>query len=252
MPGRSVMDPASWRRLQAMLLSEIYRGHVRPALSDALTFLLPIDCAGCDAPDESLCARCAAALDGPAVHGSLPTCVGEVPLRSAVTFDGVAARVLRAIKEDGRTALTTSFAAGVRAECERIAPDAVLVPLPTSRAAFRRRGYRVPELLVRRTGLPFARALRPARRTADQRGLGREERATNVDHSLRAADATARRVIVVDDVVTTGATLAEAVRALHEAGAVVLGAVTAAATPRHPTRRVSPLLQANDSFRTGS
>jgi predicted amidophosphoribosyltransferase len=236
-----------------MLLSEIYRGHVRPALSDALTFLLPIDCAGCDAPDESLCAACAAALDGPAVRGTLPTtCVGDLPLHSAVTFDAVAARVLRAIKEDGRTALITSFAAGVRAECQRIAPDAVLVPLPTSRAAFRRRGYRVPDLLVRRTGLPVARALRPARRTADQRGLGREERATNVDHSLLAADAAARRVIVVDDVVTTGATLAEAVRALHEAGAVVLGAVTAAATPRHPTRRVSPLLQANDSFRTGS
>ena len=110
--------------------------------------------------------------------------------------------------------------------------DAVTVPMPTSRQAYRRRGYRVPDLLVRRTGRRPRRLLRYARRTADQRGLDRDARARNVAHSLVAAPCPGLRVVVVDDVVTTGASLAEAIRALRSAGAEVVAAVTVAATPR--------------------
>ena len=107
----------------------------------------------------------------------------------------------------------------------------VLVPIPTSRAAYRRRGYRVIELVARRAGLKTARLLRIVGATADQRGLSREARRRNVAHSLRARGAAGVQVIVIDDVVTTGATLAEAVRALRAGGADVIGAATIAATP---------------------
>ncbi|WP_454261450.1 phosphoribosyltransferase family protein [Pseudoxanthomonas mexicana] len=68
--------------------------------------------------------------------------------------------------------------------------------------------------------------------TADQRLLGRTERAANVSGSMRARGAAGAAVIVVDDVVTTGATLVEAARALRAGGARVLGAATVASTTR--------------------
>jgi predicted amidophosphoribosyltransferase len=105
--------------------------------------------------------------------------------------------------------------------------------VPTSSAAYRRRGFRVPDLIARRAGLRVERLLRHTRRTGDQRGLGRDDRQRNVAASLVAKDAAGRRVVVIDDVVTTGASLSEAVRALRDGGAEVVAAVTVAATPRY-------------------
>jgi predicted amidophosphoribosyltransferase len=148
----------------------------------------------------------------------------------------VAARVLRALKEDGRTGLARALAPALAAAVAALdAPGAVVVPVPSSRAALRRRGYRVAELLARRAELAPVRALRSVRTVADQRGLGRAQRRENVAGSLRAVRGnvlTGRDVVIVDDVVTTGATLAEAARALRAAGARVVGAATVAATPR--------------------
>jgi predicted amidophosphoribosyltransferase len=69
------------------------------------------------------------------------------------------------------------------------------------------------------------------RAAADQRGLGRAERLENLRGGMLARRAEGIRVVIVDDVVTTGATLLEAARALRAAGAVVVGAATIAATP---------------------
>lgn len=154
---------------------------------------------------------------------------------SALPFEGVPARVLRAIKEEGRTPLVRMLAPAMRAAWERSgAEECAVVPLPTSHGSYRRRGYRVPELLAAQTGQPVARLLRIARRAGDQRGLDRAARRANVAGSLRAVAPGPHRlrVVVLDDVVTTGATIAEAVRALRDAGVDVMGAVTAAATPR--------------------
>lgn len=209
---------------------------VRAALADALALLLPVTCAGCAEPDVALCEQCATALRPVVVRRSL----GGVPVWSGLAFEGVPARLLRALKEDGRTGLARALAPALRAAVDAAcgsdratASDSVtIVPIPTSRAAYRRRGYRVVELIAARAGLRGERMLRPARQTADQRRLGREERRLNVAGSLVARPAAGRRVVVVDDVTTTGATLDEAVRALRAAGAYVVGAATVAATPR--------------------
>lgn len=211
---------------------------VRAALSDALALLLPVMCAGCGEPDATLCDACAAAVAPRPVLRLIDAPGGHIPVWSGLAFDGVAARVVRAIKEEGRTPLARTLAPAFAAAVRRLdAPDALLVPVPTSRAAFRRRGYRVPDLIAARAGLRVTRLLQPVRRTGDQRGLDREGRRRNVAQSLSARDAPARRVIVIDDVVTTGASLEEAVRALRAAGAEVVGAATAAATPRRMNSR---------------
>ncbi|MFG6502760.1 ComF family protein [Microbacterium sp. P05] len=207
---------------------------VSRALADALTFVLPVDCAGCDAPDIALCEECRSALQPEPFSQQL----GSLRVWSGMRFEGVAARVLRALKEEGRTSLAPSLAPAITASLIRLGEaDALLATMPTSRASMRRRGYRVTELLVRRAGLRPARVLRPTRATGDQRGLSAEERRANTAGSMIASGVRGRGVIVIDDVVTTGATLREAERALVAAGADVVGAVTVAATPLHLRRR---------------
>ncbi|GAA1985237.1 ComF family protein [Microbacterium pumilum] len=218
------MDSAGW-------LAET----IRSAVVEALALVLPVSCAGCDEPDVALCEGCTAALR-PVAHRSAAGAT-RVAVCSGLRFEGIPARVLRALKEDGRTGLARALAPALAAAVAAIAdPTAVLVPIPTSRAAFRRRGYRVVDLVAARAGFRVSPLLVHTRQTADQRGLDHDRRRVNVAESLRARDAASRRVIVIDDVVTTGATLAEAVRALEAAGAVVVGAATIAATPRRGAR----------------
>jgi predicted amidophosphoribosyltransferase len=208
---------------------------VRGALADALALVVPVVCAGCDEPDIALCEACGIRLRPRVTRSALGTTVW-----SGLAFEGVPARVVRALKEDGRTGLARDLGPALRAAVDAALAAAgssrgpvVLVPIPTSRAAYRRRGYRVIDLVARRASLPVARLLVAFRATADQRGLDRAGRRSNVAGSLRARGAEGRTVVVIDDVVTTGATLEEAVRALRAGGAEVLGAATIAATPRH-------------------
>jgi len=207
---------------------------VARACNGALALLLPVWCAGCDAPDVVLCGRCRDVLI-PRVRRR-PLAAG-LAVCSALPFEGVPARILRALKEDGRTALARplgfALAAAVAAALPSGAGDIAVVPIPSSRRAFRRRGYDVTRLLVRRGGLQPFGALTTSGSALDQRGLGRAARADNVAGTMHARGVEGAEVIVVDDVVTTGATLREAVRALTAGGARVLGAATAAATARH-------------------
>ncbi len=204
---------------------------VRDALADALSLAFPVDCAGCGQQGRALCRTCRAALQPVPRLRELP---GGLVVWSGLDYDGTTAAALRALKEQGRTELARVLAPALAASLQSVATGEsglMIVPVPTSRAAMRRRGYRVPELLVRRTGLHPLPLLRPVRRTADQRALDRHARGANVAGSLRSRPAQGLRVVIADDVVTTGATLQEAARALEAAGARVLGAATVAATP---------------------
>lgn len=119
----------------------------------------------------------------------------------------------------------------------------MLVWVPSGRRAVRRRGHDplrgVVEVAVRRLwadGVPVSMmdALRQRGRVADQAGLTARQRAANLQGAVEARACVAgRRVVLVDDVVTTGSSLAEAARALRAAGAEVTGTATIAATPRH-------------------
>ncbi|MFB7250268.1 ComF family protein [Microbacterium sp. NPDC056234] len=198
-------------------------------LDEVLSVLLGASCAGCDEPGRVLCDACRELLHPAPVRRAL---TGGLSATAALPFDGVVARCVRAVKEDGSTLLIPPLAAALHPLMPSGA-DVLLVPVPTSRAAFRRRGFRMPELLVRACGRKPTRLLVQAARTEDQRGLGRAERARNVAGSMRVrAAGTGEEVIVVDDVITTGATLIEASDVLRAAGFRVRGAIALGATPR--------------------
>lgn len=126
----------------------------------------------------------------------------------------------------------------------------LLVPVPSASASVRMRdGEHVAELATRVEALMGAgymevvHGLVVVRRRRDQVGLGRRERAANLHGSMRATDVLVRRaarpgtaVVLVDDIVTTGASLAEAHRALTAAGIRPWGAAVVAATPDLPRR----------------
>lgn len=192
--------------------------------------LLAASCAGCDRPGTVLCDGCRVALKPRPRDVRTP---GGLRVRAALDLDGPAASCIRRLKGAGQTLLGRPLGAALSAVLlPALEPGAWVIPVPTSRAAFRRRGYRVPELLVRCAGAEPQRVLGLTRQVRDQRELPAAARADNLRGAMRAR----RRglgapAVVVDDVVTTGSTLDEATRALATAGFVVVGAVALAATP---------------------
>jgi predicted amidophosphoribosyltransferase len=207
------------------MVRAVLRSSVHPALLDALAVLFPVDCAGCGAPDRSVCDACAAALAEPMITSTTP---GGLRVRSAVRYEGTARHLLLALKEDNRTDVATTLA---RTLAPLLDPALSLVAIPPSPAAWSRRGYDPVRLLVRGRSL---RALEVTRQTNVQKSLTEAERAHNRAGSLRARGSLAGlRLAIVDDIMTTGATLDEAARAIRAAGGEPIEAVTLAATPRY-------------------
>lgn len=195
---------------------------------EILAFLLAASCTGCDRIGAALCPSCRCALRAAPVTVRTPA--GQ-SVRAALPFTGVSARCIRALKGDGQTRLAAPLSLALAAVIDVVGLDGI-VPIPTSRAAFRARGYRVPEVLLRASGVSPLRLLRHVGPHRDQRSAGVEERARNVRGSMAARPARAARVLLMDDVVTTGATLDEGCRVLRQAGVEVVGAIALAATPR--------------------
>jgi predicted amidophosphoribosyltransferase len=207
-----------------------FRAALASSFRDALTFWLPVSCAGCGIVDADLCSTCRDALTARPIHRLIGP---GMAVTSALVFEGVAARVIRALKEEGRTSLGHALAPAFDEVLRLAVPDGALVTtVPGTRAAFRRRGFRPLDVLLRRAGWRHRRLLRVARATDDQRGLGRRARRENVGGAFVSRPVPGGVVVVVDDVVTTGATLVEAARALRAAGADEVVAVALAHTPR--------------------
>jgi ComF family protein len=204
---------------------------VTSALLDALAVLSPVDCAGCGTADRSLCDECRAALV-PAVTPR--TLADGSTVYTGLRYEGVVRRTLLALKESGRTDVARPLGLSFAAVLTRVAqPGAEFLAVPTSRAAWRRRGYDPVVLLCKRSGFEQVKILRRTRVTASQKTLGSEDRVLNLQDSMIARSSLrGRRFILIDDVVTTGSTLSEAARAVADAGGEVVGRAALAFTPR--------------------
>ena len=209
---------------------------VSTALADAWALVAPVDCAGCGAHDRALCSSCAVALQSRPLRATLEVDGSSLPLVAALPYAGVARRALLAFKHEGRTELAKPLApvllAAVTAAWLGSGAE-LLVPVPGSRAAAARRGFGPVALIARRAGLAVTHALRPVADGPEQKALRLEQRlATDAGRWRASSRVSGRRVVLVDDVVTSGATLRAATRALRAAGAEVAGCAAIAATLR--------------------
>jgi predicted amidophosphoribosyltransferase len=225
----------------------------RSLLVDGLVDLvLPRVCAGCARPGAVLCGACCALLTEPHVAAPRRHPPGFPPTVAAGRYAGPVRPAVAAFKEHGRAELAgplgaaLALAVGVHAVLVPGRP-VLLVPVPPSRAALRARGRdcvrelaaaAVADLRAAGVDAGCARLLTRAGRVRDSAGLSVAQRRANLAGSfvvdLRRPVPPGAQLVLVDDVVTSGATLTEAGGALERAfpgGPVVLAAVVAA-TPR--------------------
>ena len=159
--------------------------------------------------------------------------------RSAVSYEGPVPDLVHALKYADRTDLAPMLGAWMaRAAHELVADADMLIPVPLHWGRLARRRFNQAALLAHEvghlTGLPVAtRLLLRTRRTPQQVGLGRDERARNMRGAFmvpggKRADLAGLRPILIDDVLTTGATLEAATRALLTAGASAVDVLTLA------------------------
>lgn len=221
----------------------------------ALTeLLLPVACPGCEAPGTAWCARCRAAFGRPRVL-TLP---GLAPVLALAPYTGAARDAVLAYKERGRRDLASPLAGALRAALAGAGlPAVALVPAPSRPGAARARGgdhvLRLARELLRETapappagGPVVARALALGAGARDSVGLDPTARAANLARHLRlrprafdGVDASLPTVLL-DDVLTTGATARAATALLGGAGRAPVAVVVLTAVPAVPDRRAGP------------
>ncbi|WP_353712600.1 phosphoribosyltransferase family protein [Arthrobacter sp. K5] len=258
--------------------------------AEIMAVTLPVECVCCGREDLALCAGCERRLRMLTRHPfraetgapALMDTDGSVilPVVAAGIYREELSQSILAFKRHGQAQLRrvlSTILAGTLAAAYAGTDGVVLVPVPTSGSAYRKRGFSPVHLMlagVRRSfndskvectdalrkvsnlgaggGLPGGQkggglpgGQKGGGLPGGQKGLGRGDRSRRVRGSMRTARGArghslrGRQCIIVDDVLTTGATLAEAARAVHEAGGIVCGAVVLAAT-RAPDAAAAP------------
>lgn len=182
----------------------------------------PPFCAGCGrevwrgAQPGFRCQDCA--RDRPRIDG----------VRAAARYDGAIRTAVHRLKYDGRRAIAGQLAAYLAGAAADLPADAV-IPLPLHPNRQRVRGYNQSELLARelatKLGLPLVLAAERIRETEDQIGKNRRQRQLNVHGAFACLDpplVASRRLLLVDDVCTTGSTLFACAEPLLKAGAAAV------------------------------
>ncbi|WP_338677053.1 ComF family protein [Streptomyces sp. SCSIO 30461] len=206
--------------------------------------VLPVACPGCGRPRTTLCEECVVALTGrePQRVRPCPEPVGLPAVFAAAGYEGAVRALLLAHKERGALglagllggALSGAVAAALAQVPDRVPGESgsvLLVPVPSARHAVRARGQDAARRVaaaaacaLRHGGVParVLPVLRQCRPVADQSGLTARLRLANMAGALGVVPGAerlleGRTAVLVDDLVTTGASLAEAARALRAA-----------------------------------
>lgn len=206
------------------------------AIDELLDLLLPTKCALCPRLGSPICSQCRENFQ--AVESSVSR--GQLNGLVVASFAADSQSILHAFKENGQTALAGFLADTMVSSLLRLAESGhspLLVPVPSSAANYKKRGFKPTRVLAKRLCRESGQAcaltdsLSFKRIVADQAQLDAEARKANLADSMVADSRVAgREVILFDDVVTTGSTLIEAARAVTLAGGKVIGFLAFAET----------------------
>ena len=197
--------------------------------------LAPPLCWGCEGParrGEPLCRGCRGSLQRLAAE---PVWLSGVRVWAPVAYSGPARDLVRALKFRGAIGLADMMAAQIAANSPPGWLDGrTLVPVPLHPRRLRSRGYNqaaaIAEAVARRAGLELADPLARTGPALTQVGRDRAQRRAGPAGAIEMRGGGPQRVLLVDDVVTTGATLGACQAALAAAGSVEVGAVVFART----------------------
>lgn len=195
--------------------------------------VFPLRCLGCGSLHHELCRSCSRELE----FHEFRSYVGKVPVFSSIRYGSKASHILLAAKEDGvRKAddiLVAALGHSYRLALRAVGIRPVLIPIPHSRKALRKRGRdfvgEITDRLAMREGVPIRPIIQHNRKVNDQSLLDASSRFRNLSDAMSVIRPCGRpcEVFLVDDLITTGATLGEAVRTLEKARFHVVAAVTA-------------------------
>jgi predicted amidophosphoribosyltransferase len=206
-----------------------------------LDLILPLECGGCGAPSTRWCDACAATLkvhtDEP--HLITPRIDPGVPVFALGRYAGPRRQAIVALKEHGRRDLVAPLARALALGVHQLLGWGILdapftiVPAPTRASAARRRGgdpvTRIATEATRANGnVIVTQALKTRALVRDSVGLTVADRERNLSGRIKLTKPITGDVLLVDDIVTTGATAREAVRMLHKANANVTAVLTLA------------------------
>ncbi len=205
------------------------------ALSELGQLLFPTRCFGCNLIGLAICSTCRVEW-----HPHFYTThVGQMQVHSAIKYSPTASKIILAAKEKGFRGADKLVVDAIvhvlnRADFDKF--NVRLVPIPSSSTNRRRRGRSfiidLCNQISEQTQIPTTAALQIVRKVKDQSGLSAKARSSNMRGAFGITPHIYPRgdLILIDDVVTTGATLVEAARALDSHGFHVLGSVTACVT----------------------
>jgi predicted amidophosphoribosyltransferase len=209
-----------------------------------LDLILPLECGGCGAPSTRWCDVCAneLAIKADEPHVVNPRIAPGVPVFALGRYAGARRQAVIAMKDHGRTDLIAPLSSALAAGIHRMLTwgmvdvPLTIVPAPTRRSAARRRGgdpvtRMATAAVARHPEINVVQALRIKAFARDSARLGSAARERNLTGAvvLRRGGLTIdHEVLLVDDIVTTGATARESVQTLHSAGVRVAALLTIA------------------------
>jgi ComF family protein len=191
-----------------------------------LAVLTPYECLGCTAEGDLLCNGCIQQLTPAPDRTHSFRLQG---MKAAAAYEGLAKELVAKLKFNGAQTAAREMAVLLRPFVPK--EESIIIPVPTATGRVRGRGYDQAKLLARalsrETRLPYLDCLVRQGQT-HQVGSSREQRLLQLQHSFRLKRAglvRSKRILLIDDVVTTGSTMEAAAAIMHEAGAIRIEAL---------------------------
>ena len=215
----------------------------RSVINSLSSLIIPVQCLSCSAADQILCARCAHQLLNHLPQSDLEVAQGKTIMRIAshLPFGDLVSQVVLGAKDDANPKLERIIIEALVKARACFDDDVVLIPIPSTSAARRKRGrdfvLDMTRSLAELSGDIVIPLLTYTRKVAPQKSLNAHDRALNLKGALAARTDLAHRfrahliekeILIVDDVLTTGATMLEGFRAVAAVGARCLGGISAA------------------------